>query len=98
MSPQTTRSESNAGDALMTLVAAAVIFIVGLEAAFGAFASGLLLPFIMLAVIAAAIVVIVALARVIDQDTPIPSMPKPRPVADTAPTPVRIGGTALSGR
>ena len=68
-------------------------------AAFVAYASWLLLPLILLAVIAAAILVIFALTRVIDHDTPIPSpTPKPRPAAEKAPAPVRIGGTALSGR
>ena len=99
MTTQTPTSESNAGDGLMALVAAAVIFIVALEAAFVAFASWLLLPLMLLGVIAAAFIVIFALTRVIDHDTPIPvSVPKPRPVAEKAPAPVRIGATALSGR
>jgi hypothetical protein len=72
MTPQNLPTESSTGDSLMGLVAAAVIFIVAVEAAFVFFASWLLLPLVMLGVIAAAGVVVFALARAMDDDKPVP--------------------------
>jgi hypothetical protein len=88
----------------MALVATAVIVVITLEAAFVAYASWLLLPLIMLAVLVAAGIVIYGLVRVIDHDTPLPVSPpkrKPEPAKaapERAQTPARVGGTALAGR
>ncbi len=97
MTPDTRPSEPAGGDELMMVVAAAVILVVAGEAAFVASASWLLLPFTLLGVSLAAVVVIFALLRTIDSDTAIPT-PKasPRPKAQPAPAPIR--GTALAGR
>jgi len=100
MSPEIRNSQSAAGDGFMALIATAVIVVVILEAVFVAYASWLLLPVIMLTVIAAALIVIYGLIRVIDHDTPLPITPpsKPQPAPERSPAPARVGGTALAGR
>ncbi len=68
MNSKTSTNESAAGDGLMFLIAVAVVGIVSFEAVFVAFASWLLLPLMMLSVIVAAVLVIVALSRVIGSE------------------------------
>jgi hypothetical protein len=68
MNSKTSTTESAAGDGLMFLIAVAVVGIVFFEAVFVAFASWLLLPLMMLGVIVAAVLVIVALSRVIGNE------------------------------
>jgi hypothetical protein len=94
-------TQSSAGDGLMAFIAAAVMFIVILEAAFVAYASWLLLPFILLGVIVAAIAVIFALVRVIDHDTPIAvtvprRKPRPEPEPAKAIAPARLRSTPIA--
>lgn len=100
MSPQIRNSHSAAGDGYMALIATAVTVVVILEAAFIAYASWLLLPLIMLTVIAAAVIVIYGLVRVIDHDTPLPitAPSKPQSAPERTQAPARVGGTALAGR
>ena len=71
MTPETRTTESAAGDGLFALIATAVIAIVVAEGVFVAFASWLVLPVMLLGVIAAALIVIYGLVRVMDNDTPI---------------------------
>jgi hypothetical protein len=90
-------SESSAGDGLMVFIAAAVIFVVILEAVFVAYASWLLLGLMLAGVAVAGLAVITALVRVIDHDTPIPVTPpqrKPRP--EPEPAPVRVRATPIT--
>jgi hypothetical protein len=72
-----TSPEETGGTGLMFVVSFATIFIVAGEAAFIAFASWWLLPLILLAVIAMAIVVIGAVIRTID-DGSLVGASKPR--------------------
>jgi hypothetical protein len=100
MTPQIRTSKSAAGDGLMALIATAVIVVVIIEAVFVAYASWLLLPVIMFTVIAAAVIVVYGIVRVIDHDTPLPVTPpaRPQPAPQRTPAPARVGGTALAGR
>ena len=84
----------------MALIATAVIVLIILEATFVAYASWLLLPLVLLAMITAAVIVVYGIVRVIDHDTPLPVSPpsKPQPAPDRTPAPARVGGTALAGR
>jgi hypothetical protein len=63
MSDQNTRL----GDGLLLTVSFALIFVVAAECAFIAYASWLLLPFIMLTVIAVAIAVMATVLRMLDK-------------------------------
>jgi fatty acid desaturase len=85
MEPNHTIPEETGGTGLMLVVSFATILIVAGEAAFIAFASWWLLPLILLAVIAMAIVVIGAVIRTID-DGSLGGAAKPREQDEREPT------------
>jgi hypothetical protein len=93
-------SESSGGDGLMVFIAAAVMFIVILEAVFVAYASWLLLGLMLVGVAVAALAVISAIVRVIDHETPIAVTPqrKPRREPEPAkiPAPARLHGKPIA--
>ena|SRR5689334_24536752 len=92
--PQTSH-EPAGGDGLMFLIAMAVVVVVAFEGLFIAFAGWWLMAAALLLVICAAIGVTAALARLIEEDTPIPI---PRRASAEAPSPERRSAPAALPR
>jgi hypothetical protein len=95
----THKTHSAGGEAMLAVIATAVVVVVATEAAFIAYASWWLLPCLMLFVLAATGVVIYSVMRTIESDTPVPVEPKakPEPARSPAPAPRPLRGTVVAG-
>src|SRR4051812_49692031 len=89
MTTETRTHEPAGGDGLFFIIATAIILVVGLEALFIAFTSWWLMGLVLALAVAAAIGVCSALVRLMDDDTPIPSVQR-RPASEAAPAPRRV--------
>jgi hypothetical protein len=86
MTTQPRTNEPAGGDGLLLIIAATIVTVVTVEALFIAFTSWWLMGCVLVLVIAAAIGVCSALVRLIDEDTPVPSLLR-RPDPEPAPAP-----------
>src|SRR6187397_1448243 len=91
MTTQPRTNEPAGGDGLFLIIAATIIAVVTVEALFIAFTSWWLMGFVLVLVVAAAVGVCSALVRLMEDDTPLPTLQRrPEPEPARAPAARRI--------